>query len=290
MAVIEARGLRKRYHAKAALAGLDLTVEQGRVLGLIGPNGAGKSTALAALVGLTPYEGQLTVLGMDPWRGRDRLMSDVCFIADVSVLPRWIRVVQLLDYVGGVSRRFDRAKAERFLAATDIPPRAKVRALSKGMVTQLHLAIVMAVDAKLLILDEPTLGLDILYRKHFFDALLGEYLDGSKTVVVTTHQVEEVQNILTDVVFIAEGRAVFASSMEGIEQRFTELLVSPGQLDAARAFGPVHERRIMGRSALLFDGVARNGLARFGHCRTPDLADLFVAFLDPMAHARGIAA
>ncbi len=290
MAVIEARGLRKRYQAKAALDGLDLTVAQGRVLGLIGPNGAGKSTTLAALVGLTPYEGQLTVLGMNPWTDRDRLMSDVCFIADVSVLPRWIRVVQLLDYVGGVSRRFDRAKAERLLAATDIRPRAKVRALSKGMVTQLHLAIAMAVDAKLLVLDEPTLGLDILYRKHFFDALLGEYLDGTRTIVVTTHQVEEVQNILTDVVFIAQGRAVFASSMEDIEHRFTEMLVPPGQLDAARTFGPVHERQIMGRSALLFDGVARARLAGLGDCRTPDLADLFVALLGPGSRAHGIAA
>ena len=287
MAVIEARGLRKTYGTTAALDGFDLCVEQGRILGLIGPNGAGKSTALATILGLTPHEGQLSVLGRDPWTERDRLMRDVCFIADVSVLPRWIRVTQLLDFVEGVHPRFDRGKAERFLATTDIPPRGKVRALSKGMTTQLHLAIAMAVDARLLVLDEPTLGLDILYRKRFFDALLEDYFDGTRTILVTTHQVEEVQNILTDVVFIARGRAVFASSMEDVECRFVEVLVHPGQLDAARRLVPVNERQAVGRSTLLFDGVDRARLAALGTCRTPGLADLFVALLGTATSARG---
>ncbi len=290
MAVIEAHGLRKTYGATAALDGLDLRVDQGRILGLIGPNGAGKSTALAAILGLIPHEGRLSVLGRDPWTERDRLMRDVCFIADVSVLPRWIRVVQLLDYVEGVHPRFDRHKAERFLATTDIAPRSKVRALSKGMATQLHLAIAMAVDARLLVLDEPTLGLDILYRKRFFDALLDEYCDGTRTILVTTHQVEEVQNILTDVVFIARGRAVFASSMEDIEHRFLEVLVQPAQLDAARTLVPIHERQTVGRSALLFDGIDRARLAGYGDCRTPGLADLFVALLGRATSARGLGA
>src|SRR5438046_7136170 len=244
MACIEARGLRKTFGTTMALGGIDLQVEEGRILGLIGPNGAGKTTALNAIVGLTPYEGTLNVLGRDPWRERDQLMRDACFIADVAVLPRWIRVSQMLDYVAGVHPRFDRTKAEEFLARTTIKHGRKVRELSKGMVTQLHLAVVMAMDAKLLILDEPTLGLDILYRKQFYDSLLNDYFDGSRTIVVATHEVEEVQHVLTDLVFIDRGRIVFGCSMEDLGERYFEVLVHTGQLAAARALKPVHERQV----------------------------------------------
>ncbi|HMA21057.1 MAG TPA: ABC transporter ATP-binding protein, partial [Gemmatimonadaceae bacterium] len=224
MAYIEARGLRKTYGATVALDGIDLQVEEGRILGLIGPNGAGKTTALNAIVGLTPYQGQLKVVGRDPWTERDQLMRDACFIADVAVLPRWMRVSQALDYLVGVHPRFDRAKAEAFLAKTTIRPASKVRQLSKGMVTQLHLAVVMAIDARLLVLDEPTLGLDILYRKQFYDSLLTDYFERSRTIVVTTHQVEEVQHVLTDVMFIDRGRIVLDCSMEDFESRYVEVM------------------------------------------------------------------
>ena len=277
MSVIEARGLRKSFGATHALDGIDLRVEDGRILGLIGPNGAGKTTALNAILGLTPFEGDLRVLGRNPWTERDLLMRDVSFIADVAVLPRWIRVSNALDYVGGVHPRFDRATAERFLTRTSIRPTSKVRELSKGMIAQLHLAIVMAIDARLLVLDEPTLGLDILYRKQFYDSLLNDYFDRNRTIIVTTHQVEEVQDVLTDVVFIDRGRIVLVSSMEEIESRFTELLVSPANLDAARALKPIHERQALGRSVLLFDRVDRTRLAALGDVRTPSIADLFVA-------------
>src|SRR5579862_5502913 len=223
MTVIEARGLRKAFGATVALDGVDLQVAEGRILGLIGPNGAGKSTALNAILGLTSYEGDLRVLGRDPWNERDQLMRDVCFIADVAVLPRWASVSQLLDYCVGVHPRFDRVKAEAFLAKTSIQVRSKVRDLSKGMVTQLHLALVMAIDARLLVLDEPTLGLDILFRKQFFDSLLNDYFDRSRTIVVTTHQVEEVQNVLTDLMFIQHGRIVLTCSMDEIEGRYAEV-------------------------------------------------------------------
>ena len=277
MACIEARALRKAFGATVALDGLDLKVEAGRILGLIGPNGAGKSTALLAMLGLTPYEGELTVLGHDPWSERDRLMRDVCFIADVAVLPRWMRVSQALDYVAGVHPRFDRAKAEGFLDRTTIKRTSKVRELSKGMVTQLHLALIMAIDAKLLILDEPTLGLDILFRKQFYDSLLNDYFDRSRTIVVTTHQVEEVQHILTDVVFIDRGRIVLDASMEELEARYLELAVTPEQLAAARTLRPLYERAGLGRSFLIFDGADRARLEELGEVRTPSLADIFVA-------------
>src|SRR5712672_3153037 len=230
MATIEARGLRKAFGTTIALDGIDLRVEEGRILGLVGPNGAGKTTALNAILGLTSYQGELKVLGRDPWTERDQLMQDVSFIADVAVLPRWIRVTQLLDYVAGVHPRFDRTKAEGFLAKTTIKRTSKVRELSKGMVAQLHLALVMAIDAKLLVLDEPTLGLDILYRKQFYDSLLNDYFDHSRTIVVTTHQVEEVQHVLTDLMFINRGRIVFNCSMEEIESRFVEVTVHPEQV------------------------------------------------------------
>ena len=279
MASIEARGLRKTYGATVALDSIDLQVEEGRILGLIGPNGAGKTTALNAIVGLMPYEGQLKVVGRNPWTERDQLMRDACFIADVAVLPRWMSVSQALDYLVGIHPRFDRAKAEAFLAKTTIRPTSKVRELSKGMVTQLHLAVVMAIDARLLVLDEPTLGLDILYRKQFYDSLLTDYFERSRTVVVATHQVEEVQHILTDVVFIDRGRIVFNRSMEEIESRYREVLVHPDKIATARTLNPLHERQGIGRSILLFEGVDPQQLAALGDVRTPSLADLFVAIM-----------
>src|SRR6202165_5114134 len=285
MACIEARGLRKAFGKTIALDGVDLRVEEGRILGLIGPNGAGKTTALSAILGLTPYQGELKVLGRDPWIERDKLMRDVCFIADVAVLPRWIRVSQLLDFVAGVHPRFDRAKAEGFLAKTTIKRASKVRELSKGMVAQLHLALVMAIDARLLVLDEPTLGLDILYRKQFYDSLLNDYFDRTRTIVVTTHQVEEIQDVLTDVMFINRGRIVLDCSMEEFESRYLEVMVHPQHVAAARALKPIHERHVFGRSILLFDGVDRHQLAALGEVRTPGIADLFVAVMGNRAGA-----
>jgi ABC-2 type transport system ATP-binding protein len=279
MTVIEARGLRKSFKTTVALDGIDLHVEQGRILGLIGPNGAGKTTALNAILGLTTYEGQLQVLGRDPWTKRDEIMRDVCFLADVAILPRWLRVSQALDYVAGVHPRFDRAKAEGFLAKTDIRHASKIRELSKGMVTQLHLAIVMAIDARLLVLDEPTLGLDILFRKQFYDSLLNDYFDGNRTIIVTTHQVEEVEHLLTDLMFINRGRIVLNCSMEEFESRFAEVQVRPEQVEAARALHPIHERQALGRNIFLFDRVDRQQLTPLGEVRAPSIADLFVAVI-----------
>jgi ABC-2 type transport system ATP-binding protein len=279
MACIEARGLRKVFGTTVAVDGINLRVEEGRILGLIGPNGAGKTTALNAILGLTPYQGELKVLGRDPWTEREKLMRDACFIADVAVLPRWMRVWQALDYFAGVHPGFDRAKAEGFLAKTTIRKASKVSGLSKGMVAQLHLALVMAIDAKLLVLDEPTLGLDILYRKQFYDSLLNDYFDRSRTIVVTTHQVEEIQDVLTDVMFINRGRIVFDCSMEQLESRYLEVMVHPEQIAAARALKPMHERQVFGRRILLFDRVERQQLAALGDVRTPSIADLFVAVL-----------
>jgi len=279
MAVIEARGIRKVFGTTVALDGIDLRVDEGRIVGLIGPNGAGKTTALNAILGLVPYEGQLQVLGRDPWTAREDLMRDAAFIADVAVLPRWIRVSRLLDYVAGVHPRFDRTKAEAFLARTAIKRDSRVRELSKGMVTQLHLALVMAVDAKLLVLDEPTLGLDILYRKQFYDSLLNDYFDQSRTILVTTHQVEEIQDILTDVVFIDRGRIVFACSMEDFESRYLEVVVQPDRLAAARELRPIGERQLLGRSVLLFGGADRRQLESLGEGRKSSIADVFVAML-----------
>ncbi len=277
MTAIEARGLRKAYKTAVALDGVDLSVGEGRILGLIGPNGAGKSTALQAILGLTPYQGSLRVLGRDPWAERDRLMSEVCFIADVAVMPRWLGVTEALDYMAGVHPRFDRAKAEAFLARTTIQPKSRVRELSKGMVAQLHLALVMAVDARLLVLDEPTLGLDLLYRKSFYDSLLNDYFDHSRTIVVSTHEVDEIQHILTDVAFIDRGRIVLSATMEAVEARYLELLVGPEHLAAAQALGPIGERPRFGKSLLIFDGVDRDKLTPLGEVRTPGLADLFLA-------------
>ncbi len=279
MATIEARGLRKRYGATTALDGVDLTVEEGRIVGLIGPNGAGKTTALNAILGLTSCEGELKVLGRDPWRQRDELMRDVCFIADVAVLPRWMKVSQALAYVAGVHPRFDRAKAEGFLARTSIPLGKKIGKLSKGMVAQVHLALVMSIDAKLLVLDEPTLGLDILFRKQFYDSLLNDYFDGKRTIVVTTHQVEEIQHVITDLVFIRAGRIVLQSAMDAFEARYAEVMARPEAAAEARALAPLHERQVFGRSIFLFDGKDRDELEALGEVRTPSIADVFVAVM-----------
>src|SRR5437016_2062981 len=283
MACIEARGLRKAFGTTIAVDGVNLRVEEGRILGLIGPNGAGKTTALNTILGLTPYQGELKVLGRDPWTERDQLMRDACFIADVAVLPRWMRVSQALDYVAGVHPRFDRTKAEGFLSKTDIKRASKVRELSKGMVTQLHLALVMAIDAKLLVLDEPTLGLDMLYRKQFYDSLLNDYFERSRTIVVTTHQVEEVQDVQTDLMFINRGRIVLQCSMEEFESRYVEVMVNPEHLAAARALKPMHERPVFGRSVLLFYRVDRDQLAAFGEIRRLSIADVFVAVMSPQS-------
>src|SRR5213083_2502138 len=283
MACIEARGLRKAFGTTVAVDGVDLRVEEGRIVGIIGPNGAGKTTALNAILGLTPYQGQLTVLGRDPWAARAQLMRDVAYIADVAVLPRWIRVSHLLDYAGGVHPRFRRAKAEGFLAKTAIKGNAKVRELSKGMVTQLHLALVMAVDARLLVLDEPTLGLDILFRKQFYDSLLNDYFDRSRTIVVTTHQVDEIQDVLTDLMFIDRGRIVLECSMEEFDSRYLEVMVNPEQLTAARALKPIYEHPVFGRSVMLFEHVDRDQVAALGDMRRPSIADLFVAVMGDKA-------
>ena len=279
MSTIEARGLRKVFGKTVALDSVDLNVEEGRVVGLIGPNGAGKSTALNAILGLIPFEGKLEVLGRDPWTDRDKIMSDVCFISDVAVLPRWLRVSQAVDYVAGVHPRFDRAKAESLLARTAIKSAAKVKHLSKGMVTQLHLALIMAIDAKLLVLDEPTLGLDILFRKQFYDSLINDYFDHTRTILVTTHQIDEIQDVLTDVLFINRGRIVLGCSMEHFGERYREVMVRAEHHSAARALRPIHERQLFGRSVMLFDGVPDEQLAPLGEIRTPGIADLFVAVM-----------
>ena len=279
MPCIEARGLRKAFGPTVAVDGIDLRVEEGRILGLIGPNGAGKTTALNAILGLTPFQGELKVLGRNPWTQRDQLMRDVSFISDVAVLPRWIKVSQVLDYLAGIHPRFDRAKAEAFLTKTSIRQSQKVRELSRGMVAQLHLALVMSIDARLLLLDEPTLGLDLLYRKQFYDSLLNDYFDRNRTIVVTTHQVEEIQDVLTDVMFLDRGRIVLNCSMEEIESRYVELLALPEHLQSARALRPLSERQSFGRSVLLFDRVDRNQLSALGETRTPSIADLFLAVM-----------
>ena len=276
--VVNARNLRKAYKNKLALDNTTFDIPAGRIVGLIGPNGAGKTTALKAMLGLIPFEGDLTVLGRDPRTERDELMRDVCFIADVAVLPRWIRVREAIEFVAGVHPRFDRARCERFLANTQLKPQMRVRELSKGMIVQLHLALVMAIDAKLLVLDEPTLGLDILYRKQFYQRLLEDYFDEEKTIVITTHQVEEIEHILTDVMFIRDGKIVLHNDMDTLGDRFTEVLVDNDKADEARALKPLDERSLpFGKTVMLFDGVPSDRLAALGETRTPGLADLFVA-------------
>jgi len=276
--VVSARGLRKAYKNKVALDGTAFEIPAGRIVGLIGPNGAGKTTALKAILGLIPFEGDLRVLGRDPRTERDALMNDVCFIADVAVLPRWMRVREAIEFVAGVHPRFDRARCERFLANTQLQPQMRVRELSKGMIVQLHLALVMAIDARLLVLDEPTLGLDILYRKQFYQRLLEDYFDEQKTILVTTHQVEEIEHILTDVMFIRDGRIVLEAPMDTLGERYAEVLVNADRVDDARALRPIDERSLpFGKTVMLFDGVAPSQLDALGETRTPGLADLFVA-------------
>lgn len=275
--LVHARNLTKVYGRTRALDGFDLSIAQGRIVGLIGPNGAGKTTALKALLGLTSFEGDLTVLGLDPFRHRKQLMRDVCFIADVAVLPRWLRVDQALAFVETMHPRFRRERAQDFLARTDIPRRARVKTLSKGMITQLHLALIMAIDAKLLVLDEPTLGLDILFRKAFYTTLLNDYFDDNRTIIVTTHQVEEIEHILTDVVFINHGRNVLSESMETLGDHYSQLVVRQEHADAARALGPLSEEQSFGRHVFVFENAPRDQLAALGEVRTPPISDLFVA-------------
>ncbi len=276
-ALITARNLTKRYGKHVALDHASFEVQPGRIVGLIGPNGSGKTTTLKALLGLTQFEGELSVLGLDPRTQRDELMRDVCFIADVAVLPRWLKVKDAVDFVAGVHPRFNRAKAERYLANTKLEPGIKVKAMSKGMIVQLHLALVMAIDAKLLVLDEPTLGLDILYRKQFYQHLLEDYFDEHRTIVITTHQIEEVENLLTDLLFIREGKITLAASMEEIGDRYTEVMVEPQFVTAATALAPLTQRSVFGKAVMLFDGASRAQLEKFGEIRTPSVADLFVA-------------
>lgn len=281
--VIEARGLAKSYGKTRALDGVSFTVDSGRIVGLIGPNGAGKTTALKALLGLTRFEGELHVLGKDPYRQRDELMREVCFIADVAVLPRWLRVQQALEFVAGVHPRFDRARAEEFLRKTDIRMRSRVRELSKGMVTQLHLALILAIDARLLVLDEPTLGLDLLYRRQFYDALVNDYFDKERTILLTTHQVEEVENLLSDVIFINHGRVALQSAVDTLAERYVQLTVNPDHAGRARELKPFYEREVFGRVAMFFEGRSSGELASLGEVRTPSIADLFVAKMQTFA-------
>ena len=276
-AVVTANGLSKRYKNALALDNVSFQIPAGRIVGLIGPNGAGKTTALKAILGLTDFQGQLNVLGFDPRSQRDRLMEEVCFIADVAVLPRWIRVREAIDFVANVHPRFNRAKCEAFLARTKLTPDQRVKQMSKGMIVQLHLALVMAIDAKLLVLDEPTLGLDILYRKQFYQNLLEDYFDENKTIIVTTHQVEEIEHILTDLMFIRDGRIVLNTDMEAMGERFAEVMVSADMAAAARQLKPLDERQVFGKSIFLFDGIDQAQLKALGEIRRPSVSDLFVA-------------
>jgi ABC-2 type transport system ATP-binding protein len=275
--IIKARALGKSYRGVRALDGVNLDVEAGRIVGLIGPNGAGKTTALKAILGLIPFDGELNVMGKNPYTERDALMREVCFIADVAVLPRWLRVRQAVEFVAGVHPRFDRVRAEEFLRKTDIRRESRVRELSKGMVTQLHLALILAIDARLLVLDEPTLGLDLLFRRQFYDTLVNDYFDKERTILVTTHQVEEVENLLTDVLFIRRGRIALASSVEDLAARYVQLIATAEQARAARELQPFYEREVFGRIVLFFDGRTPQELQSFGEVRTPSIADLFVA-------------
>ncbi len=277
--VVTARHLSKQYKSTLALDHVSFDIQPGRIVGLIGPNGAGKTTILKAILGLTDVQGELDVLGLDPRRERDKLMEQVCFIADVAVLPRWLKVSEAVDFVAHVHPRFDRSRFERFIAHTQLKPDMKVGQMSKGMIVQLHLALVMAIDARLLVLDEPTLGLDILYRKQFYQSLLEDYFDEEKTIIVTTHQVEEIEHILTDLMFIRDGKIVLDTDMDRVGQRFAEVLVSAEVADAVRALGPLQERKVFGKTVFLFDGADPRSLERFGEVRQPSVSELFVAIM-----------
>jgi len=276
---IQARGLSRRYGSTVALDSVDLNVPTGRIVGLIGPNGAGKTTAMKTILGLSKFTGELEVLGLDPSRHRDELMEEVCFIADVAVLPRWARVWQIIELTERLHPRFSRDQCMKYLARTKIKQRSKVRALSKGMVVQLHLALVMSIDAKLLVLDEPTLGLDILFRKQFYTSLLNEYFDEQRTILISTHQVEEVEHILTDLIFIQDGRLIVNSTMDDIYERYTEVMVTPDAVEQARALDPIHERVLFGRHIMLFDNADEQALGKIGEIHKPSVADLFVALM-----------
>ena len=278
--LIEARGLSKSYGSSVALDNVSFTVDEGRIVGLIGPNGAGKTTALKAILGLSPFNGDLKVLGLDPYRQRTKLMEEVCFIADVAILPKWLKVSQAVDFVESVHPRFSRSRAEKFLEQTEIRANKKIKQLSKGMVAQLHLALVMAIDVRLLVLDEPTLGLDILFRKSFYQTLLEDYFDENRTIIITTHQVEEIEHILTHLMFIQKGRIVLDQSMENVAEEYIEVLVAPDQTQAAHALGPIHERSVFGKQLMLFRGVSRANLESLGETHTPSVADLFVATME----------
>jgi ABC-2 type transport system ATP-binding protein len=275
--IISARGLTKRYGRTVAVDHIDLDIPPGRIVGLIGPNGAGKTSALKAILGLATFDGELSVMGKDPSRQRAALMEDVCFIADVAVLPRWIRVWQLIEITEQIHRGFSREKCMEYLTHTKITPDQKVKQLSKGMVAQLHLALVMSIDVRLLVLDEPTLGLDILYRKQFYTSLLNDYFDEQRTILITTHQVEEVEHILTDLVFIQDGKIALDASMDEVERRYVELMVRPEMAEQARGLKPLYERELFGRHIFLYDGADREQLASLGEIHTPSVADLFVA-------------
>ncbi|MFP6838690.1 MAG: ABC transporter ATP-binding protein [Pseudohongiellaceae bacterium] len=282
--IIEARALTKSYGSLKALAGVDLTIPTGAISGLIGPNGAGKTTALKALIGLCDVEGELSVAGMDPRTARHKLMEDVCFIADVSILPKWFKVSQLIDYVEGVHPKFDRIKTEEFLSTTDIPANKRIKELSKGMVTQLHLALVMAIDVKLLVLDEPTLGLDIIYRKEFYDRLLNDYYDGDRTIVISTHQVEEIEALLTHLNFINNGEIALSAMMTDLADTYTEVVVDPEQIAQADALNPIHIRELLGKKSYTFESVPKAQLQPLGEIYTPSVADLFVAKMKDSRH------
>ena len=276
-AIITAKHLSKSFGSTKALDDASFEIQAGRIVGLIGPNGSGKTTTLKAILGLSRFEGELNVLGLDPRQQRDELMKDVCFIADVAILPRWLKVKEAISFCEGIHPRFNRERAEKYIANTKLSPDMKVKAMSKGMIVQLHLALVMAIDAKLLVLDEPTLGLDILYRKQFYHQLLEDYFDENKTILITTHQIEEVENILTDLMFIRDGKITLAASMDEIGDRYTEVMVQPEYMTAASALQPLHQRTVFGKAVMLFDGVSRKQLETFGETRTPSVADLFVA-------------
>jgi ABC-2 type transport system ATP-binding protein len=282
-ALIEARDLSKRYGKHLALDRANFSIESGRIVGLIGPNGAGKTSALRALLGLTNYEGHLRVLGREPFRERTDLMREACFIADVAVLPGWLRVDHAIDFVAGVHPRFRRDRAVALLEKTQIRPTSRMRELSKGMKTQVHLALTMAIDAKLFVLDEPTLGLDILARRSFYDALVNDYMDETRTILITTHQVEEIENLLTDVMFIDKGKIVLDASLETIAERYAAIVVGPAQADAARAHKPFFERRTLGKTVFYYEHVDRAKLAEFGEVFTPSVSDLFVATMSGAA-------
>lgn len=277
--VIDAQGLTKRYKRTVAVDNIDLQIPAGRIVGLIGPNGAGKTSVLKAILGLATYEGHLSVLGKSPAHDRAALMEDVCFIADVAVLPRWIRVWQLIELTDSIHPKFSREKCMQYLSSTKVTLDHRVKQLSKGMVAQLHLAIVMSIDVKLLVLDEPTLGLDILFRKKFYTNLLNDYFDEERTILITTHQVEEIEHILSDLIFIQDGRIALNSSMEDVQQRYAELMVAPDQAAAARGLQPLSERELFGRHIFLFENANRQQLKELGEVRTPSVADLFVAIM-----------